>query len=87
MPSNEPSTLIVHLAFKCFRVPRASGSILDVYLGDKLLCSSRKPVIDAARKLLAKKLADPEDYLAVRWGSTPIDIVRKTVGDAASLPA
>ena len=65
--------------------PRGAGRFearLDGH--DRVLCVSRTPFFDAARKLLAQGY-DPDDLLMLRHAGSDTDSLRAKLGTAASL--
>jgi hypothetical protein len=65
--------------------PRGAGQFEARLDGnDRVLCVSRTPFFDAARKLLAQGY-DPNDLLMLRHAGSDTDILRAKLGTAASL--
>jgi hypothetical protein len=62
----------------------ASPGKFEAYEGDRLLCVSRQPLLDAARVLLAEG-ADPDTPIAMRHVGADYDALTSTVGGAAKL--
>jgi hypothetical protein len=78
--SNVASLLVVATP-----APRGAGRF-EARLGgdDRVLCVSRTPFFDAARKLLAQGY-DPNDLLMLRHAGSDTDSLRAKLGTAASL--
>jgi hypothetical protein len=67
-------------------ISKASRNAYRVAIGNNyvLLEKARCPFLEAARKLVAEGLADPDDTLQMRTADGPVSLVGK-VGDAAKL--
>jgi hypothetical protein len=64
---------------------RATSDRFDAYIGDRLICSSsRQPLLDSARVLVAEGIA-PDTHIEMRHGGADHAALRATVGAAAKL--
>src|SRR5262245_45037284 len=63
--------------------PAKSGRF-EARVGDRLLCTSRQPLLDAARIMLAEGV-DPATPLTMRHERSSTDSLSSTVGKAAKL--
>ena len=57
----------------------------EARLAGALLCVSETPLLDAARALLARGIAAPEDTIVMRHVGSHVDALRARVGVAAGL--
>jgi hypothetical protein len=78
-----PITLIIRPYYAPGTGKRAHGQF-ETRLGDRLICISRQPLLDAARVLAAEGV-DPATPIAVRHESAEYDSLRSTLGFAAGL--
>jgi hypothetical protein len=62
----------------------AKAGKFEARAGDRLLCTSRQPFLDAARVLLAEGV-DPAAPITMRHERTGTDSLKSTVGEAAKL--
>jgi hypothetical protein len=62
----------------------AKAGKFEACVSDRLLCTSRQPLLDAARMLLAEGV-DPATPIAMRHEGTGTDSLTSTVGKAAKL--
>ena len=57
----------------------------EARLADAVLCISEQPLLDAARALLARGIAQPDDTVVMRHAGSHVDALRARVGVAAGL--
>ena len=57
----------------------------ETWLGGDVLCISETPLLDGARALLARGIAQPDDTIAMRHAGSHVDALRARVGVAAGL--
>jgi hypothetical protein len=76
----EKLTTVIHIHVR----PAARAGLYVASLGDRDLCTSRQPFLDAARVLLGEGL-DPETVVVMRWVETGTESLTATVGVAAKL--
>lgn len=74
------STIIVN---ECDLTKGHAGRF-EARLDGRLLCTSRQPFLDAARKLIAEG-HDPDEVLVMRRPGSEIDALKAKLGDAAKL--
>ena len=68
---------------------RADGTkhpnAFEARLAGAVLCVSETPLLDGARALLARSIAQPDDTIAMRHAGSHVDALRARVGVAAGL--
>ena len=57
----------------------------EAQLAGEVLCISETPLLDAARALLARGIAQPDDTIVMRHAGSHVDALRARVGVAAGL--
>ena len=57
----------------------------EARLAGEVLCVSETPLLDAARALLARGIARPDDTIVMRHAGSHVDALRARVGVAAGL--
>ena len=61
------------------------SNAFEARLGGAVLCVSETPLLDAARALLARGIARPDDTIVMRHAGSDVDAIRARVGVAADL--
>ena len=61
------------------------SNAFEARLGGAVLCVSETPLLDAARALLARGIARPDDTIVMRHAASDVDAIRARVGVAADL--
>jgi hypothetical protein len=64
--------------------PKKWAGLFEAKLNGRLICRSRQPLLDSARKLLAEGY-DPKTTLVLRYVGSEVDAMTATIGAAAKL--